>query len=99
MHSYDSTITLQRRSALAYDRAPIGPACARIFIEHAMFRAQAPGSACCVALRAASRVQALAHVMRLRPRDRVVSPCEPDPSRSILVMEESRRGMPRPSGM
>jgi hypothetical protein len=40
MRSFDPIITLQRRSALAYARAPIGPACARIFIEHAMFRAQ-----------------------------------------------------------
>jgi hypothetical protein len=39
MHSFDPIITLQRRSVLVYARAPIGPACARIFIEHAMFRA------------------------------------------------------------
>jgi hypothetical protein len=59
----------------------------------------APESVCCVALRATSRVQALAHVMHLRPRDRVISPCEPDPSRSIMVMEKSRRGMPGHPGM
>jgi hypothetical protein len=35
---FDPIITLHRRSALAYARAPIGPACGRIFIEHAMFR-------------------------------------------------------------
>jgi hypothetical protein len=36
----------------------------------------APGSVCCVALRATSRVQALAHVMRLVHCDRVINPCE-----------------------
>jgi hypothetical protein len=40
MRSFDPIITLQRRSALAYARAQIGPACARIFIEQAMFRTQ-----------------------------------------------------------
>jgi hypothetical protein len=40
MRSFDPIITLHRRSALAYARVPVGPACARIFIEHAIFRTQ-----------------------------------------------------------
>jgi hypothetical protein len=40
MRFFNPIITLHRRSALAYARVPVGPACARIFIEHAIFRAQ-----------------------------------------------------------
>ena len=44
MRSFNPIITRRRRAAPAYARGSIGPACARIFIEHAMFRAAAPGS-------------------------------------------------------
>jgi hypothetical protein len=40
VRSFDPIIRLERRGALAYARVPICPACARIFIEYAMFRAQ-----------------------------------------------------------
>jgi hypothetical protein len=38
IRSFHSSITLPRRTALAYAPLLIGPARARIFIEHAMFR-------------------------------------------------------------
>lgn len=40
MRSFNPIITRCRRAAPAYARGSIGPACARIFIEHAVFHAQ-----------------------------------------------------------
>jgi hypothetical protein len=70
MRSFGPIITLQRRSAHARTRAPIGRACACTFMEHAMFRVQHQDRAAALLRDLQSRLQGLAHVMHLRPRDR-----------------------------
>lgn len=73
----------------------VGPAHARIFIEHSMFRPQHQESVRRIAQRSRSRVQALAHVMHLMPRDRVISPCE---ARSFEVHHDAGGVAPRDTG-
>ena len=87
--------TLQRRTALAHALLLIGPARPRIFIEHAMFRPWYQDSARCSAPRPRSRVQGLAHVMHLMPRDRVISPRE---ARSFEVHHDAGGVAPRDAG-
>jgi hypothetical protein len=71
----------------------------RILIEHAMFRLRNQNRFRCIDPRPRSPMQALAHVMHLTPRDRVISPCD---TRSFEIHHGAVGVAPRdagPSGM